>query len=131
MAAHRRIGSFCFGTCGLHVSIAVTPHLQDRLLYRSQACAIRDCVLEPTLMTFIGSMPGISGRGVPAYWLRSSLSARLLYAVRRLRRVQEGGESRGDHARDRPNSAVHNSIIVSRGGFKNSSAAQQQCDECF
>ena len=61
MAEHRRIGSSYFDTCGLHVSIAVTPHLQDRLLYRSQACAIRDCALVPTLMTFIGSMPGILG----------------------------------------------------------------------
>ena len=62
MAEHRHIGSFYFDICGLHVSIAVTLHLQDRLLYRSHACAIRDCALVPTLMTFIGSMPGILGR---------------------------------------------------------------------
>lgn len=43
--------------------VGVSPsHRIFLLRQRSQACAIRDCVLVPTFMTFIGRIPGIAKR---------------------------------------------------------------------
>lgn len=54
--------------------------------YRSHACAILVCAFVPTLMTFIGKMPGMVGGGWPADWPSIILRCRNKerYAVRLL-----------------------------------------------
>ena len=66
MVAHHHIGSSCFDICS--VTISWVPFETDMhwcrcchrcATYLSQACAILDCAAEPTLITFMGSMPGM------------------------------------------------------------------------
>lgn len=60
MVGCRRTGSSCFDSC-THSIRRAREWCAYLATYRSHAWAIRLCALVPTLMTFIGRMPGMMG----------------------------------------------------------------------